>query len=108
MAKFKLNPGEHLIGESWMALRTKRGLGHHQENTKVHVTDQRVYCDHMIGVVYMDVPLSELQGFRNGKVMLAVPSVTIYAKDGTEYVFADFRAKKLAGWLQEAGISELN
>lgn len=91
-----------------MAFRSKRGLGHHQESTKVHITDQRVYCDHVMGVVYMDVPLSELQGFRNGKVMLAVPSVTIYAKDGTRYAFADLRAKKLAGWLQEAGIPELN
>ncbi len=108
MAKFKPNPGENLIGESWMALRTKSGLGHHQENTKVHVTDQRVFCDHMIGTVYMDVPLAQIQGFRMGKVMLLVPSVTIFTKDDVEYVFADLRANKLAGWLREAGIAELS
>ena len=41
MAKFKLQPGEKLIGEGWMAFRHKQGLGYQQESTKVHVTDQR-------------------------------------------------------------------
>lgn len=107
MAKFKLQPGEKLIGEGWMAFRHKQGLGYQQESTKVHVTDQRVYCDHMMGLEFMNVPVSELKGFQMGKVMLLVPLVTIYDKNNVSYLFADFRAKKLAGWLRAAGVLEL-
>ena len=107
MAKFKLNPGEKLIGEGWMAFRHKQGLGYQQESTKIHVTDQRIFCDHMMGLVFMDVAMSEIRGFTTGKVMLAVPLVTIYDKDDTPYMFADLRAKKLAGWLRDAGVPEL-
>ena len=42
-----------------------------------------------------------------GKVMLLVPLVTIYDKNNVPYLFADFRAKKLAGWLRAAGVPEL-
>ena len=107
MAKFKLNPGEKLIGEGWMAFRHKQGLGYQQESTKIHVTDQRIFCDHMMGLVFMDVAMSEIKGFTTGKVMLAVPLVTIYDKDAPPYMSPDLRAKKLAGWLRAAGVPEL-
>lgn len=108
-AKFVLQPGEQLIGQGWMAywhdIFGSGSLKH--EDTKVHVTNHRIFCAHWMGPEYMDIPLSHIRGFQVGRRRcIPIPKLTIYCRDGTTHIFIDFRVQKLRRWLLMAGVEE--
>lgn len=99
--KFQLREHEILIGRGLMAFRrgSKQGT--------IYVTNQRV-CFHesLTNFVYMKLPLSEVEGYQT-KRFLFIRFVYIYDKGHKKYMFSGFPAKKLQGWLEQAGVREL-
>lgn len=115
MANIKLNSGESLIGQG---LVSYRDLGKHTYqcwHATIFVTDQRVLLDTYTEI---ELRLSKISGFTSGKILLSIPSVTIYglAEKTTigehgltedAYTFTGFPIKKLQGWLKKAGVREI-
>ncbi len=50
--------------------------------------------------------LEDINGFSVGKIALFT-AVTIHSKDGKDYPFTGFPAKKLQDWLRQAGVQEI-
>ena len=106
MAKFQLDPGETLIGKGQMALHQRQFLNTKPFQGSIYVTDRRAcFYISMVGSPEMDLPVSDIKGFSVKKALFT--AVTIHGKGGESYVFTGFPAKKLQGWLRQAGVPEL-
>lgn len=99
---FQLREHEKLIGSGLMAFQRGRITG------TIFVTNQRV-CFHesLTNFVYMSLPLSEVAGYRIRRVLL-LRFVSIYDKQQYAYTFSGFPAKKLPGWLEQAGVKDMD
>ena len=107
MAKLDLHPGETVIGSGQMALHKKQFLSTKAFAGYIYITNQRAcFKVRMIGAVDMDLPLSEIEGF-TAKRRIFFTYVTIRSRGGETFAFTGFPAKKLQGWLREAGVREL-
>ena len=107
MAKLDLLPGETMIGSGQMSLFLKQGLTKKPFQGNVFVTNQRAcFKISMVKHLEMDLPIGQIQGFKVDHNLL-VTKVTIHAKNGDTYPLTGFPAKKLQGWLKEAGVQEL-
>ena len=107
MAKFQLQENERLIGSVLMAHKHKKSLGSQPTRGNLYVTNQRVcYYESWTNYVYMDLPLSQVAGY-DTKRSLFIPYVYIFDQSGTRYAFSGFGSKKLADWLEQAGVKKL-
>ena len=107
MAKFQKAPDETLLGSGPMSIYQKQGLTKKPFQGKIYVTDQRV-CFHMdlTGTVLMELTVPEIKGFSVSSVLF-VTRVTIHSRSGEEFPLTGFPAKKLQGWLEQAGVQRL-
>ena len=107
MAKFQKAPDETLLGSGPMSIYQKQGLSKKPFQGKIYVTDQRV-CFHMdlTGTVLMELTVPEIKGFSVSSVLF-VTRVTIHSRSGEEFPLTVFPAKKLQGWLEQAGVQRL-
>ena len=108
MAKLNLNPGETMIGSGQMSLYQKQGLTKKPFQGNVFVTNQRACfkISMMPGDPDMNLPLEEIKGFSVSSVLF-VTRVTIHSRSGEEFPLTGFPAKKLQGWLEQAGVQRL-
>ena len=108
MAKLQLNPGEALIGSGTMAYQERQGKFRYRAwSGHIYVSNQRVFFRmSMTGISMVDLLLSEVKGFWVSKGLFA-SAVTISGKNGDDFKFTGFPAKKLQGWLQQAGVPRL-
>ena len=108
MAKFQLNPGEILIGNGMMSLYLKQGLTKKPFQGNIYITDQRACfkISMMPGALDMDLLLENIKGFSVSGAAIFT-QVTIHSRTGETYSFTGFPAKKLQGWLRQAGVQEL-
>ena len=108
MAKFQLNPGEILIGSGMMSLYLKQGLTKKPFQGNIYITDQRACFKISMtpGALDMDLPLENIKGFSVSGAAIFT-EVTIHSRTGETYSFTGFPAKKLQGWLRQAGVQEL-
>lgn len=107
MAKLNLLPGETLIGSGQMFLFLKQGLSKKPFQGNVFVTNQRAcFQISMVKHLEMDLPVKEIQGFQVDHTLF-ITKVTICARNGDTYPLTGFPAKKLQGWLEEAGVKRL-
>ena len=107
MAKFQLQEGETLIGSGMMAYKHRALLANQPTRGTIYVTDQRVcYQESWSNYVYMDLPLAEVAGY-DVRRALFVLFVHIYDRNNKRYVFSGFPAKKLQGWLEQAGVRRI-
>ncbi len=114
MANIQLNPGESRIGQGLVSYRDLERHTYQCWNTMLYVTNQRVFLD---SYTEIELKLSKIRGYTVSKILLFIPSVTIYGQaEETIYghgqaeenfVFTGFPMKKLQGWLQQAGIKKL-
>lgn len=101
MAKFQLQENETLIGSGLMAFRRGRITG------TIYVTNQRLCFQRWIfPYTDMDLMLSEVAGYRVTR-FLFITFVSIYDRSQKRYIFSGFPAKKLQGWLEQAGVKKL-
>ncbi len=106
MAKFQLSQGETLIGSGMMAYKVQKFPVRRTRGT-IYVTDQRVcYYESLSNFVYMDLTLSEIEGYATKHMIFTF--VNIRGKDGKVYSYSGFPAKKLQGWLDQAGVKKLS
>ena len=107
MAKLDLFPGESLIGSGQMSLYLKQGSSKKPFQGTVFVTNQRAcFKISMVKQLEMDLPVKDIQGFRVDRALF-ITKVTICARNGDTYPLTGFPAKKLQGWLEEAGVKRL-
>lgn len=107
MAKFQLQENKKLIGSVLMAHKYKKSLGSQSTRGNLYVTNQRVYYyESWTNYVYMDLPLSQAAGY-DTKHSLFIPYVYLYDQSSTRYAFSGFGSKKLAAWLEQAGVKKL-
>lgn len=108
MANLQWNDGEVLIGSGSMAYHEREGKFRYRAwSGHIYVTNQRVFFRmSMTGISMVDLHLSEVEGFWVSKELFA-SVVTISGKNGDNFKFTGFPAKKLQGWLQQAGIPKL-
>ena len=108
MAKFQLNPGEILIGSGMMSLYLKQGLTKKPFQGNIYITDQRACFKISMtpGALDMDLPLENIKGFSVSGAAIFT-QVSIHSRTGETYSFTGFPAKKLQGWLRQAGVQEL-
>lgn len=108
MAKLQFNTGEVLIGSGSMAYHEREGKFRYRAwSGHIYVTNQRVFFRmSMTGISMVDLLLSEVKGFWVSKALF-VSAVTISQKNGDDFKFTGFPAKKLQDWLQQAGIPKL-
>lgn len=108
MAKFQLNPGETLIGSGMMSLYLKQGLTKKPFQGNIYITDQRACFKISMtpGAMDMDLLLENIKGFSVSGAAIFT-QVTIHSRTGETYSFTGFPAKKLQGWLRQAGVQEL-
>lgn len=106
MAKFQLSQGETLIGSGMMAYKVK-SFPVRRTRGNIYVTNQRVcYYESMTNYVYMDLPLNQVEGYSVKKMLFTF--VEIHGADGKVYSYSGFPAKKLLGWLDQAGVHKLS
>ncbi len=115
MANIKLNSDESLIGQGLVSYRDLEKHTYQCWHATIFVTNQRVLLDTYTEI---ELRLSKISGFTSGKILLFIPSVTIYglAEKTTigehgltedAYTFTGFPIKKLQGWLKQAGVREI-
>lgn len=101
MAKWTLAENETMLGEASASYITKRmGIFPKPNPGKLHITNQRVIHDDMLGV-YFELPLSAIDSFSTsmGKIILT-------ATDGKTYTITGMFNKKLTAALEEAGVKK--
>lgn len=106
MAKFQLQENETLIGRVLMAHKHKKCLTSQPTRGNLYVTNQRMcYYESLSNYVYMDLPLSQVAEYDTKRVLF-IPYVYIYDQNNTQYAFSGFGAKKLQGWMEQAGVKK--
>ncbi len=108
MAKLQLNAGESIIGSGMMAYQEPEGMLRYRSwHGNIYITNQRAFFRmSMTGISMMDLPLSEIRGFTASKSFF-VPEIKIYSRNGENFKFTGFLAKKLKIWLLQAGLPSL-
>lgn len=104
MAKrdLELLDGEQVIGSSTVAMhKVTFFIFRSMDTDKFYVTNQRVFFTS--GLKPFSYPLSEVLHFKNGMF----GATTIVTKGGQQHMFTTSSAKKIKGWLREAGVAEL-
>ncbi len=100
-----LEPGERLIGKGRMAWwKPVLGSACEQWRGWLYVTDRRVFFLLFPGCAEMDLRLEEIGGFSRKRHLGLFTMVTIHSRAGGRWAFTGFPAKRLPGWLREAGI----
>lgn len=104
MAKrsIELLDGEQLLGSSTVAMhKVTLFIFRSLDTDKFYVTNQRVCFPD--GLRPFSYPLSEVVHFKNGMF----GATTIVTKSGQKHMFTTSSAKKIKGWLREAGVAEV-
>lgn len=97
----ELLDGEQLIGSETVAMHKVFLIFRSLDTDRFYVTNQRVCFPH--GSSPFSYPLSEVLHFKNG--MLG--ATTIVTKSDKKHMFTTSSAKKVKGWLRDAGIAEV-
>lgn len=119
MTKFQLQNNEQMIGNATMAYKYKKKdiapdmdpywrkkIKNGPTNGTLYVTNQRVcFYESMTGIVFLDLPISEFTGYAIKKALF-ITFVCLYNKQGREYRFSGFAAKKVIKWIKQVGINE--
>lgn len=108
VAKLQFNDGEAVIGSGMMAYQEPVGMFRYRSwRGYIYITNQRAFFRmSMSGMLMMDLLLPEIKGFMVSKRFF-ITAVTICSRDGKDFKFTGFPAKKLQDWLQQAGISKI-
>ncbi len=102
MEKFDLRENERLIGKEYASHITKLLVFPQANPGKLFVTNQRVAFKVTQGRVHseFEYPLSELQSFSPGMALV------LRLKDGKSHKLTGMYNKKLASYLEEAGVAK--
>lgn len=108
MTNVQLHHGEMLIGSGMMAYQEREGKFRYTAwSGNIYVTNQRVFFRmSMTGILMVELRLPEIKGFWVSKGLFS-SAVTISSKNGDNFMFTGFPAKKLQGWLQQVRIPKL-
>ncbi len=91
-----------------MAYQNRKSVTRAPTRGNIYVTNQRVcYYESWSNYVYMDVPLSELEGY-DTQHTLFVTFVQLYDRAGKCYGFSGVLAKELQKRLDQVGVARLS